>query len=425
MNDHVIQDYYCYVDNAEIVGEEIHFLFDGVTKEWYAEYLNDNFIADEMFEKIIPQVIFAKTTLKQLLAFNQNHTIHDFQDIWVHLQLTNRKTPFPAELYVENNDENPEPILMYVYSVAPLKISNPVADKVIQKRFTLNNIKDATTTELETALTHSGFGQPDNFVAIFNVGQGNLNALCTSEGNPLLYFDLGGGCYQNRKTYTKTLRLCFSDLDTIILSHWDADHLTTAKRYYGTPDWNKFNGKTWIAPRQSLGASNLKFAYRVNSISSLLLWPITLQNISFDDGKVYLCNGSDKNHSGLALMTDLTKGKHNICKVLLPADAAYKYIPLPKGIITEAVVASHHGAEFDDLNHPIPYATNPSAIGYSYGYANTYRHPRNKSTLAHHRSGWINRLDTVNGHIAFTNHSVPRISPCGCAHCDLSIQQSY
>lgn len=424
MNENVIQDYYCYVDKADIVDKEIHFLFDGVSKEWYDEFLNENFIISENYEKIIPHIIFATTDYEQLKTSNPNYTLQDFQNVWVHIRLTYKETVFAAQLFIEDNDENPEPILMYVYSVTPLNITNPTVAKLLQNKLSFSMISDATKAELNSALSHPDFDHPDNFVAVYNVGQGNLNAICSPAGNPVLYFDMGGGCYQNRHTYPTTLKLCFSSFKTILLSHWDADHLTTAKRYYGTPGWAAFYGKTWIVPRQSLGASHLKFAMRLRAISTLLIWPSSLRMLSFKAGDIYLCNGPDKNHSGLALVTNLIPGKYNLTKVLLPADAAYTYIPLPPTSKLEAIVATHHGAEFDHSNAPIPISQTETAIAYSYGQKNSYNHPRALAEAAHINSGWLSRKDTCNGNIGFAKFPPVIIAPCG-GSCDMSIQQAF
>lgn len=424
MNEDLIQDYYCYVDKAEIIDEEIHFLFDGISKEWYEEFLNDNFNALENYEKIIPNVIYAKTNYKVLKQFNPEYNLSDFQNIWVHLQLTYKKTPFEAQLFIEDNDENPEPIVMYVKSVAPLNFTNSTATKLLQTKFSLSAIPDANKGQLDTALSHGDFACPDNFVTVYNVGQGNMNAICDSKGIPILYFDLGGGCYQNKSTYRTRLNICFTKFKTIIISHWDADHLATAKRYYNTKDWNKFTGRTWIAPRQTLGPSNFRFAMRVNSISTLLIWPATLNSLKFTDGEVFLCTGPEKNHSGLAILTALNKGIGNIQNVLMPADAAYIYIPFSSSCKLDGIIATHHGAEFDHGNSPVPNANGQFAIAYSYGSRNTYRHPRTPSVQAHSNANWINRKDTVNGGIAFTTNVVS-IPSCGGAGCNLSTSQNF
>lgn len=426
MDEGIIQDYYCYVDKFEQVNEEIHLLFDGVSKNWYEEFLVDNFFVAEAFEKIIPQIIFAKLSFKQLSSFflKSSYELNDFRNTWIHLKLTHSKTDFPAELYVENNNENPEPIFMYVQSAIPLRVSDPFIDANLKNKISLNDLPDATESELQEALKHEEFGQSNNYVSVYDVGQGNLNAICSFQGYPILYYDMGGGCYQNRHTYQIRKNICFSSFKTIVLSHWDADHLSTAKRYYGTPEWNYFNNRTWIAPRQVLGPSNLKFAMRIRSVGNLLIWPSSYSKLKFTDGEIFLCNGPDKNHSGLALMTNLNKGKNNISKVLLPADAAYKYIPLPSEIEIEGIVATHHGADFHHSNSPTPIACGTTSIAYSYGVGNSYSHPSSLAEAAHFAVGWINRKDSFKGNIGFVINVAAFPTPCG-NQCNLTITQTF
>ena len=61
-------------------------------------------------------------------------------------------------------------------------------------------------------------------VVVFDVGQGNCNAIVGADGKVLAYYDFG---YSNdgRPPATPT-RLCFCDRPMIVLSHWDKDHLS-------------------------------------------------------------------------------------------------------------------------------------------------------------------------------------------------------
>ena len=60
-----------------------------------------------------------------------------------------------------------------------------------------------------------GFGHPDDALradaaAVYDVGQGNANALLESSGMPVLYYDLGGGVLGNRHTFPSPSATCTS-----------------------------------------------------------------------------------------------------------------------------------------------------------------------------------------------------------------------
>jgi beta-lactamase superfamily II metal-dependent hydrolase len=61
-------------------------------------------------------------------------------------------------------------------------------------------------------------------------------------------------------------------------------------------------------------------------------------------------------------------------------------------------VATHHGANFDNNNYPIPVSKN-GYIAYSHG--NGYGHPTTLSINAHINAGWKTRRETIKGNIIF------------------------
>jgi hypothetical protein len=66
------------------------------------------------------------------------------------------------------------------------------------------------------------------FVVVVDIGQGNLNAIFNEQGRPFYYYDLGGGCGQNKFTYAPTPDLiCPAIVPRIVLSNWDEDHVVT------------------------------------------------------------------------------------------------------------------------------------------------------------------------------------------------------
>jgi hypothetical protein len=71
-----------------------------------------------------------------------------------------------------------------------------------------------------------------DFITVYDVGQGNLNALWEADGAARLYFDFGGGVTANKSTFPKKPgKLCFAEQPPVMLSHWDWDHWSSAGRF--------------------------------------------------------------------------------------------------------------------------------------------------------------------------------------------------
>jgi hypothetical protein len=207
-------------------------------------------------------------------------------------------------------------------------------------------------------------------------------------------------------------------VNTIIISHWDWDHLETARRNrFG--EWAPYNGKNWIVPKQPIGPSYMAFAAHISASGNLLVWPDNLRRIIFNDIEIIKCHGPHKNHSGLAII--VTSRDNEIDKTLHPGDAAYKFIYIRRRTHLNGNVATHHGANFDDDNAPVPITEN-GCIAYSYGRPG-YGHPKDDAVTAYENNGWgaipNNRLDTfIAGHISIKRQVPRRVhGNCGVNNC--------
>ena len=210
---------------------------------------------------------------------------------------------------------------------------------------------------------------------------------CTC-GLPLCYFDLGCGVYRNAPTRPKNLQFCNCNKPPIILSHWDADHWAGA---YQDPQFLQSN---WVAPRQSIGPSHMKFANKIlRSGGSLLIVPDGMvpvtRNRCREDITLLRADGSSRNDSGLIMKV------HNRCEDkdwLLTGDADYKYIPnLPTK--AAAITVPHHGASKCKADPPKPSSRSASRLLYSFGPGNKHgrngvSHPRRATVDAHVKVGW-------------------------------------
>ncbi|GAB6763449.1 ComEC/Rec2 family competence protein [Bacillus cereus] len=257
----------------------------------------------------------------------------------------------------------------------------------LHKVFSLNNLSDASEEAISNTIKRKNY----KFLAIYNVGQGNCTALCDSHGKPQLYFDLGGGYKSDSKTYPKNLELCNCDSPPIILSHWHGDHWKSVRKF------PTFESSVWIVPKQKLTADALKTATEIYKKGTLLIWPTSISKIAFNSGEILRCTGKSQNDSGIALIF-----KQKIASIeketLLPGDSKYKYIPYLSNKKFDNLVVTHHGG-VSPSQIPLPKNTSHNAHVYSYGLMNTHGHPFPQTIQLHSQNGWLNGMDTVNGHV--------------------------
>lgn len=209
--------------------------------------------------------------------------------------------------------------------------------------FDLDEHDDAAPQDIETALAVVPTVEA---LATYDIGQGAANALLNSADRPALFFDLGCGVYRNATTTPPgPLRFCLCGADTIILSHWDADH------WAGALKDRRALTQTWIVPRQTLGPKHKAFAADILSQGGRLLIvpnaPRTYQATNAAGQSLRLRRGtgapSDRNRSGLVLSVEdgLARSGRGW---LLTGDAGYDAISLPISTGLAAVVVPHHGA---------------------------------------------------------------------------------
>ncbi|MBO9506901.1 MULTISPECIES: hypothetical protein [unclassified Thalassospira] len=302
-------------------------------------------------------------------------------------------------------------------------------EKSLGDCFDLDDIKDATVSDIKKTLNPSCNSVEG--VAVYDVGQGNCNALLRNVYSPAptLYFDFGGGALANQSTFpTKLRHFCKSLKQPVILSHWDWDHWSSAQRDSGILQ------HTWIVPRQTLGAVHRTLAANIDSKGKLLIYPNNIGSIRVGSVELIKCQGRGRNHSGLALIAT-----HQILdrRILLPGDARYNVIPncLSRAITAfTALVAPHHGADMRFRRVPGPDYCGFNRIVYSYGPQNTFYHPRQITIDRHKDEDWDHKLETAEarkrsptqlGHLllTFDNSYVPNtrlFPPCG-GNCQLDL----
>ncbi len=379
---------------------------DAIGSKWADDNLRENISPLELNSKIVPYIFSASISKDE--ADNLKHITSSWSRKWIRLKLTDKANDRPVQQFIDN-EENPEVTIRYIESFA---IPNFYERDLqpLNAFFNWNHFKTSSKNQIQRVLNNISSHIHLN---VYNVGQGNLSAVCDQDDFPLLYFDLGGGFAWNRHTYTNTLELFWERANTIIISHFDMDHLETARRAMYT-DWTGFQGKTWIVPKQVLSPSYIKLLSRISATGKLMIWPDRVRRIGTPSLSIIRCFGPDKNNSGLALIVNSSDRR-----VMHPADAAYFHIDYNNNI--QGLVVTHHGANFPLNNNPIP-ATENGCIAYSYGLNNTYTHPKNLAIQAHKMSQWgqipVNRKDTItHGHISFRNPPKYRNPHCGSADC--------
>ncbi|MBN9484295.1 MAG: hypothetical protein BGO70_12420 [Bacteroidetes bacterium 43-93] len=415
--------FYVAIDAIEKSEEvDIWYRFDGVEKGWAENRLSDDTIMTQFYDEISP-FIFDFYDKKGIMIKNPGlGTVDEAEGKWFLIYISEEKNQHQLFQYVYDSPANEE-TKQYLYSIDVLTSEDEILDNLTSK-FCLDEIKEADKDQL-IQLFDNTFPCNGCYVGQYSVGQGNLSAICDPGGVPLTYFDVGGGCYRNYKTYKTPLRLCFSKQPLIIISHWDMDHIETARRdIVLNGKMSKFLSVNWIAPNQKISPSYTKLAHTISAVGKLFKWPSSITQLSFPFGQIIKCTGPGKNHSGLALNISL-EGTHKFLKVLLPADAAYVYIPNIGKNKFDAIVATHHGAEFDSNNSPVCIPSINNAICYSYGKGNCYKHPKTNAINAHKNAGWLDNKETINGSVAINNLMSITHQPCNCKYCDLRFIQQF
>lgn len=223
-------------------------------------------------------------------------------------------------------------------------------------------------------------------VRVRDVGQASFSSLCDKDGKALLHFDVGLPISFNGHTAPKAFDLDPEEKPTIVLSHWDWDHLHSAFIF---PHLREC---TWIVPDQRLGPGAARLARILAASGKLLVHPSSAVT-TFPSGCIQQASGPEQNNndSGLILSASLLSGR----KVLFTGDSDYRYLPPTLGA-SDALVATHHGARLQSGSKAIPVpATNADTLLLSFGKRNVYRHPDITALSQHRRAGWKRQIATA------------------------------
>lgn len=287
-------------------------------------------------------------------------------------------------------------------------LPSPIRGKALSDIFSLDHLPRIGKKEVEQVLANA----QSVALAIYDVGQGNANALLGSIV-PSLYFDLGAGVYGNQKTTPLDLSFCFTCEPVIILSHWDADHWAGA---YATKVNSIYPAlrRSWIAPLQVVGPVHAAFAHDIvcngGSLSIYVAPPGVVGSAHTASGHLAsftVGSGKDKNGSGIVLTVQNEIYKGDAVSWLLTGDCDYRYFmsqlkPSPP----VGLVAPHHGADLHAGSSP-PSPANSirypyRRLVYSFGKDNTHGrskvcHPTQAGVLAHEHADWKHNAAWLSG----------------------------
>lgn len=296
-------------------------------------------------------------------------------------------------------------------------------EEILREKTSLEFLDDADPGDIEAVLS---LGGDADAAAVYDVGQGACNALLRG-GAPALYFDFGGGALQNTKTFPEALRrFCMTQLPPVVLSHWDWDHWSSARR------WPEAMARTWIVPRHdnSLGPVHTRFLGDLLAVGKVLVWPDGLPEMTVGRVTLARCTGSvgNRNDSGLAMTLGTPPGQEG-GPMLFPGDAGYQHVPGADSTFT-SVVVPHHGGQTRSTWVPSSDGLDTGRLVYSYGAGNSYLHPLTEVQRAH-KPTWRQRLHTpLRGpeglghvHLCWDAGSRDAEPPCRGRDCDLTCRQ--
>lgn len=327
--------------------------------------------------------------------------VADIENLWyvldIHQQEKNHT--YPALLYY--NAFTP-PVAVYL-SVKRLNPNSKTA-VALSKISNLDDLPRIDTATFETELSKIDDAQ---YLAVYDVGQGNANALLNSSSpalssSPAMYFDVGCGVYGNMATTPKPLAFCFARDPLIVLSHWDSDHWMGVC-LPGMPNQVTGIGLKWIAPCQTITIHHKTFILDVYAKGgSVLIYAPPLNTIGTatlrsPDTRIRFTRGSraGRNHSGIVLAVEkfIDKDWHSW---LLTGDCDYSYSAHLAIKSAVATVVPHHGAK-PATSAPAPLAkfVNPEngyvRAVYSFGPGNSHsgiRHPTSDAVNRHITANW-------------------------------------
>ena len=402
------ETYYAYID----VIDSNYCRFDCVVKK-IADELN---ISNETI-LTLPSIIF-EVNLNTILfnKFFASENLETLESEWVVIKISKDTEEFNLIQFfnfVQVGEQSNN------YGIESLTLFEDLEEASQTK---IKDLKKATTIEQSSKEEVEDFIKEienriktQSHVNVYNVGQGNCNAVVCEKNIPRLYYDVGGGFGPNKNTYPVEFRLCHTHKPPVILSHWDLDHIQIA--IYDP----KILESKWLVPSHlTISVTAMKVALELITNKRLICWNDNLAAGKFNNNLIIKCTGNPniKNDSGLTLLISNDGNEF----IMLPGDASFEKIPYDPNIKYIGLVASHHGAKSSVKN--VPHAASSGIIAYSFGDKNTYNHPFSEAITEYTKKGWKNSRYTTNGNIGMISNLKIFNTPCPYS-CALRLMQVY
>lgn len=414
-------DYYAFIDKIEEQANRrliVH--FDCIKTDHFEHRLSNQKNTPKSFDEMEVSIIISDISERSFENLFQKSR-QNLEGTWRYLRLTDNPNELPVVVYPDYYEEPLQPQIRYIEKLAPIDSNK---NTQLNKTFSV----EENGSDLGLAIQIRRYSQPIIPIAsidykrsidviAYDVGQGNMNAL-SIEGKPILYYDVGGGCYWNALTYQNTKSICLEKKPLIILSHWDNDHFWTFNKLLRQ---NRIHEPTkWLVPLQKTGPSQKRFEQKlIDTGHKITYWPNHRVFIRTAFGYIVKCQGNSKNDSGLAII--FQGYRYNI---LLPGDSAYQYIPKVYDFRFKGIIAKHHGGRcHEGLNDYPESSSQMSHVIYSYGHDNNYGHPYGDTIFKHEQKGFRVMRMTPAGSVSFRSTNIYQ-APCA-GQCDLDIQQIF
>ncbi|AWH86791.1 hypothetical protein HYN59_17475 [Flavobacterium album] len=405
------ESYFAYLDSIEKIMGELHIRFDCINiKDALQVNINNETILN--FPSIIIDV---RGNYSKLIDKFGTDFIYGMESDWMKIQTNIRETDILQQQFFNFQLIGEEPMGNYdLENITLFENLSEIEQEKIREIVSATQISSTPRKQNKAFLENINLNSFSH-VNIYNVGQGNCNALVSGDNIPLLYFDVGGGCNANKKTFPFGFKLCFSNQPKVILSHWDLDHICLA---FDINNSDLLNTE-WLVPKQRLSNTAIKLATALLRNGNLLCWNNSDNFIDFSNHRIVRCSGNinNKNNSGLALFVHYGNNEY----VLLSGDAKFLKIPYHPSKTIIGITASHHGA--NGSVDGVPYASKPSMLAYSFGLDNTHKHAHCNARRKYVSNNW-NHLETIRGSIALKENLITATAPCS-GLCTLNISQSY
>jgi beta-lactamase superfamily II metal-dependent hydrolase len=389
------ETYYAYLDSIEQIQKLYYLRFDCIL----TDTIDGNVNIKEIISELPSRVIEVSGSFEDLIYIIGYGNLYLLESSWMLLTTSFMESRIKATQFfnftllgdVKSDNYTIENVTL------PSQMTSVQKEKVktLVDSFKLVDVPTASEKEIKEYLSILS-EEKVSHVNVYNVGQGNCNAIVDKQNEPLIYFDLGGGCNQNSTT-NPNMNLSIANNPKVILSHWDQDHIQSAILD------SRLRDLKWLAPNQFLSNTAYRLANNIASKGNLLYWDNMLDHVVFGGQVILKCTGKliNKNNSGLAMCVSYFGNG----KVLLPGDADFKKIPNIFHRELIGVVASHHGSR--GAIKGMPRANKPFMLAYSFGVNNIYQHAHASARHAYINQQWTNFKDTPGGDIAMIQKKLP------------------